>query len=257
MTTEISEPQAPPAAAAPPKKKNVFERIAGVLFAPGETFEEIARKPDIVAPILLIVLLGFVSTFLIVPRFDFDSFVAEQSAQMREKNPNITAADSERFARIGAASTKVLLWVSPLLGIVAYVVIAGVFLLAFRLMGGEGNFTQAFSVTLYAWIPFVISGIITGIVVVSRGSFDPATAATLVKSNPAFLVDVKEQPVLFSLLASLDVFTIWTLLLYVFGFSAMSRLSWAKSAAIVFTVWIAFVLVKVGFAAIGAAGAAA
>ena len=39
--TEI--PQAPQ----PEKKQNVFERMAGVLFAPAETFQNIVRRPDI------------------------------------------------------------------------------------------------------------------------------------------------------------------------------------------------------------------
>jgi hypothetical protein len=90
------------------------------------------------------------------------------------------------------------------------------------------------------------------IVVASRGAFNPTEAATLVKSNPAFLVEQKAQPALFSLLSSLDVFTIWTLVLAVFGFSAMSRLSRKTSAVIIFSLWIAFVFVKIGIAALTA-----
>jgi hypothetical protein len=228
----------------------VFARIAGVLFAPAEAFEEIARRPDILAPLLLTVALGFVSVFMIVPHFDFESFTAEQASQIRRKNPETSAADAERVGRIGAAVSKMFLWTAPVIGIVVFLVLAAVFLFAFRLMGGEGTYKQALSVTLYAWIPFVISGIITGIVVMARGSFDPTTAATLVKSNPAFLVDMKEQPALFSLLSSLDVFSFWMLVLLVFGFSAISTLSRKTSAAIVVTIWICYVLVKTGFAAL-------
>jgi hypothetical protein len=243
-TTGGIEPQVPAA------KQNVFSRIAGVLFAPAEAFQEIARRPDIVAPLLLIVALGFVSTFMIVPRFDFESFTAEQASQIRQKSPNMSAADAERAGRMGAAVSKMFLWTAPVVGIVIFVVLAAIFLFAFRLMGGEGTYAQAFSVTLYAWIPFVISGLITAIVVLARGSFDPMTAATLVKSNPAFLVDMKEQPALFSLLSSLDLFSIWMLVLYVFGFSAMSRLSRKTSAVIVVSIWAAYVLVKLGVAAL-------
>jgi uncharacterized membrane protein (DUF485 family) len=87
------------------------------------------------------------------------------------------------------ASTKVGLWLNPLFMIVVYVVFASVLWLAFRLMGGEGTFTQAFAVTLYAWVPMMLLTVISAVVVLARGSFDPMTAATLVKSNPAFLVD--------------------------------------------------------------------
>lgn len=250
-TTGSSEPQVPAA------KKNVFSRIAGVLFAPAEAFGEIARRPDILAPLLLIVALGYVSTLLIVPRFDKDAVAAEQAADIMRKKPGTAAADADRMGRVIAASTKVGLWLAPLLTIIICAVMAALFLFAFRLMAGEGTYQQAFSVMLYAWLPFAIGGIITGIVVLARGSFDPTSAATLVKSNPAFLVDLKEQPALFALLSSFDVFTIWMLVLLVFGFSAVSTLSRKTSAIIVAVLWICYVLVKTGGAALMASMGAA
>jgi hypothetical protein len=77
--------------------------------------------------------------------------------------------------------------------------------------------------------------------------------ATVLKSNPAFLVDMKEHAVLFSLLSSLDIFTIWTIVLLIIGFAALTRSSKAKSAAIVIPLWAVVILIKVGFAAMGAA----
>jgi hypothetical protein len=96
----------------------------------------------------------------------------------------------------------------------------------------------------------LILSIITTVVVLARGTFDPTTAATMVMSNPAFLTDMKEQPVLFSLLSSLDVFTIWTLVLFTFGFAALAKMARSSAAGIVVSLWIAFLLVKIGFAAL-------
>jgi hypothetical protein len=245
--TEI--PQAPP----PDKKQNVFERIAGVLFAPAETFQNIVRRPDILGPLLLIVIIGYISTAIIIPKIDFTSMMEQQAAQMRKQNPNMSDEQLAQMERITSASVKVMSWVLPLLMVAWYAIVAGVLLLAFRLLGGEGNFAQAFSVTLYAWMPMVLLSILTTIIVLARGTFDPVTAATLVKSNPAFLVDMKEQPILFSLLSSLDLFTIWTIALLIVGFATMARVSKAKAAAIVLSLWIALIVVKLGFAALGAA----
>jgi hypothetical protein len=137
--------------------------------------------------------------------------------------------------------------------IIWYVIVAGVLLLAFRLLGGEGNFAQAFSVTLYSWIPYVILTIITAIVVVAKGSFDPMAAATLVKSNPAFLVNMKEQFVLYTLLSMIDVFTVWMLALLIIGFASVSKFSKAKSAAIVIPLGLVLAVIRLGFAAMNAA----
>ncbi|MDP9194642.1 MAG: YIP1 family protein [Acidobacteriota bacterium] len=251
MTTDIH--QTPPGAPPPPDtKKNVFERIAGVLFAPAETFQDIARKPDILAPLLIILLVGYVTTFLVMPKMDISSITAQQSEQMRKSNPNMSEEQMAQIERMTAASAKVMGWIGPLLGVVWYAILAGVLLLAFRLFGGEGTYKQAFSATLYAWIPLVLFGIILTIVVIARGTFDPTTAATLVKSNPAFLVDMKEQPILFSLLSNFDVFTIWTVFLLIVGFAALSKTSRAKAATIVLSLWAALIVVKLGLAALAA-----
>jgi hypothetical protein len=240
---------APPQPAAP--SKNVFERIAGVLFSPAETFADIARRPDILWPLLIIIIIGYATTFVMMPRMDMDAAFAEQEAQMRKQN--MSDADIERAQNIGKGFMKVMTFVGPAVGVLWYLVVAVVLWGACRMMGGQGDFKQAFSATLYAWMPLIIFGIILTIVAVARGSIDPTQMATAVKSNPAFLVDMKEQPVLASFLATFDIFTIWTVVLLVFGFSALSRLSKAKVATIVLVLWGLMIVVKLGFAALGAA----
>jgi hypothetical protein len=251
MTTDVHE--SPPGEPPPPEKQNVFSRIAGVLFAPAETFSAIARRPDILGPLLLIIILGYLSTFAVMRNFDVAAATSSQIEQMRSQNPNMTDEDVARVERFSGATMKVMGWVSPLLGLIWYAIVAGVLLLACRLFGGEGTYKQAFSATLYAWMPLVLFSIIFTIVVTARGSFDPMSAATLVKSNPAFLVDMKTQPVLFALLSSLDIFTVWTIALLSIGFSKLSKSSIGKTATIVVSLWFAMILVKVGFAALGAA----
>jgi hypothetical protein len=252
MTTDTH--QSPPGAAPPDiKSKTVFERIAGVLFAPAETFQDIVRKPDILAPLLVIVLIGYICTVFVVPRTDYSSILAQQSEAMQKQGRQMGEEQRAQIERFTVAFAKVAGWTAPLLGVAIYAILAGIFLLAFRLLGGEGTYKQAFSVTIYAWMPLLLFGIITTIVVVARGTFDPIAAATLVKSNPAFLVDMKEQMALYSLLSSFDIFTIWTIVLFCIGFAAMSRLTITKAAVIVISLWFAQIAIKVGFAAMNAA----
>lgn len=253
MTEQHDAAMSPPGAPPPPDTQNVFSRIAGVLFAPAETFTDIARRPDILWPLLLILIIGYISTALVMPKLDVGAITAAQAEQMRKQNTNMSDEQVAQMERITAASVKVFAWIGPLIGVAWYAIVAGALLLAFRLFGGEGSYGQAFSVTLYAWVPLVLFGVIMTIVVVARGTFDPSTAATIVKSNPAFLVDMKEQPVLFSLLSSIDLFTIWTIALLSIGFAVLSKMSKAKGATIVISLWIATIVVKLGFAALGAA----
>ena len=241
MTTDI--PAAAPAPAEP--KPNPFARMIGVLFSPNETFASIARRPDWVVPLLTIVLIGYVTTFFIMPRLDWDAVVSMQEEQIKAKNPNMSQEDLDRVEKMTKAGGKVFAWIAPVIFVLWYLLVAGVLLLAFRLLGGQGTFRQAFSATLYAWMPLLLNGIILTIVAVARGGLiDPTQMPTLVKSNPAFLVNMKAQPVLFALLASIDIFTIWTVVLLIIGFAALSRVSKAKAAAIVISMWVVCILIK-------------
>lgn len=253
MTIESAgTPPAPPVAAAP--TKNFFERLVGVFFSPTETFEDIARKPDILWPLVLLIVVGVASSLLVMPHLDFDAVVEQQAEVMRKRNPNVSDADLAQMGRFTKAISKVGGYVIPLVVIVGYLVVALVLWGAFRLMGGGGDYKHALSTTLYAYMPrMLLGGIIGTVIVMARGMVDPTQMATIVKSSPAFLVDMKEQPLLFSLLSSFDIFILWTLFLLVLGFSIVSRLSRARSAAIVITLWLVTVVVKLGFAAIGAA----
>lgn len=253
MTIESAgTPPAPPVAAVP--TKNFFERLVGVFFSPTETFEDIARKPDILWPLLLLIVVGIASALLVMPHLDFDALVEQQAEMMKKRNPNVSDADLAQMGRFTKAMAKVGGYVSPLVIVVGYLVIALVLWGAFRLMGGGGDYKHALSTTLWAYMPrMLLGGIIGTVIVMARGMVDPTQMAAVVKSSPAFLVDIKEQPVLFSLLSSLDIFILWTLFLLVLGFSIVSRLSRAKSAAIVITLWLVTVVVKLGFAAMGAA----
>ena len=249
-TTDSVDPSIAPPAAAP---KNSFQRIAGVLFAPAQTFQDIARRPDIIVPLLFILVIGYITAFFFIPRMDWDAVTSAQEEAIRKQNPNMSDEDMARMGKFASTAGKIMGWVGPLLGVIWYVILAGVLLLAFRMMGGEGTFKQAFSTVLYSWVPMVINGVILTIVAVARGKIDPTQMATLVKSNPAFLVDMKEQTVLFSLLSNFDIFTIWLLVLLIIGFAAVSKFSKAKSAMIVLSLWVIFIVIKLGFAAMGAA----
>jgi hypothetical protein len=165
----------------------------------------------------------------------------------------MSEADVAQMGRFTKAIGKSMAFIGPLLVIIGYLIIALVVWGACRLMGGEGDFKQAFSATLYAHFPRVVLGIVASVVIMARGMVDPSTMATVVKSNPAFLVDMQEQPVLFSLLSSFELFQIWTIILLIIGFAALTKLSRAKTAAIIVSLWIIMLVVKVGFAALGAA----
>jgi membrane protein, antimicrobial resistance system len=238
---------APPAPVEEPPKSGVA-RLTGVLFSPDETFRDIARKPNVLLPLMIFLVVSAVSGILLAPRLQFESV----RTKMERSNPSLSQADMDRAVKMAGAVGKMFSYAAPVLSVVVFLIVTGVILIAFRLFGGEGGFKQAFSVVLHSWIPQMVQSIILTGVVLSKGTMDVADLPVAVASNLAILVDMNDHPVLFSFLSSMDLFTIWSVVLLIIGFAHVARVTKAKSATIVLSLWAVLLFFKVGFAALGA-----
>ena len=74
-------------------KPNSFQRIIGVLFSPDATFASIARRPDWVVPLVLIVIIALANGVLTASHIDFGAPAREAMAQ----NKNVTQEQMDRF----------------------------------------------------------------------------------------------------------------------------------------------------------------
>lgn len=240
MTVGQDNAIVPPAPGTEPKP-NPFQRIIGVLFSPDATFASIARRPDWVVPLVLLLLVAMAAGVIMAPHIDFGAAARESMEQQK----NVSPEQIDKAVRISASIGKVFTYLAPVLSLIGLLVIAGVVLLAFRIFGGEGDFKQAFSVTCYASIPTIFKSVVTLIIIVAKGGIIPAQAlATIVRSNLGFLVDYKANPIAFALLSSFDIFSIWFLALLIIGFSYVARVSKVKAAVTIISLWVLVLLLK-------------
>jgi hypothetical protein len=224
----------PPPPAAPPRP-SPFSRLVGVLFNPVETLASIARQPDILVPLVLFMVLTVFGGIAVAKRVDFGTSMREQF----EKSGRLTPEQVDKQVKMSVTVAKVFAYASPILAVMVFAIVASIMMLAYRLMGGEGEFKHYFSVTLYAWVPQMIKSVLTTILLFAKAQTVSAEQLeTVVRSSPAFLVDVHTQRVLFTFLSSLDIFTIWSAILMIIGFAFAAKMSKGKSAAIFITVWI-------------------
>jgi hypothetical protein len=245
MTDSLDAPSSA-AGPAPAAKLSFLQRVVGVFFSPSETFRDIAAHPSILAPIILLILTWIPASVIMATKVDFG---APARAQMEAKG-GMSKEDVERVARISGAVGKAMSYFSPLFSVVILAIVAGIFLLAFRLFGGDGTYRQAVSITAWSWLPMSVGSILAAVVLATRKSIEPQDLATLLRSNLAFLVDFEKQPVLFGFVSSFDIFTIWMLALLAIGFSWMSRFTKAKSFVLVFGLWFTWIALKTSGAAL-------
>ena len=228
-------------------RPNPFARLAGALFSPVETFASIARRPDWLVPLLLIIVVLTASTLIIAPRMDIEGMIREQLAGRKDVSQEQIDSSIRMMTKIRPLTTVFQVAVSP----VFVLAVAGVFFIALQMFGGEAKFPQILSVTAYAWIPILIQRILVTALVLPRAHLRPEKLAGILKSNLSAFIPTGKNPALFAMFSMLDVFTIWTLILMIIGYTAASRLKRGTVAAIVLTVWIVSVLVFAGMAGIG------
>jgi hypothetical protein len=235
-------------------------RFVGTIFSPGETFEDINRKPSWVVPLLIAIATALAFTWFLYWHFSagMDQFMrktlAERAAQSGGPPPS-----GEQLQ----LSLKITKWVGfafALIGpVVANLAIAGVLALGMVMMQAKTTFKKIFSVVLW-------SGVATGVVqiivimasVMVRGSdsdaaFNPRNIGSLSATNlGAFLPSGTSAP-LTALASSIDVFSIWFLILLIIGLTAISgsrKISKGSMAGLVIGLWLVTVILKVCWAAI-------
>lgn len=236
----------------PGDNTNPFSRLTGAFFAPVSTFESIARKPDWLVPLILIVALSILSVFMVSSKIDVEASIREQLADR-----NMTEEQIDQAVEIGVKVQKFTMPIAIVMTPVMLVIIAGILLLAFRVMGGEVGFLQSFGITLYAWLPQALKGLVMSVLIALRDKVTQNEVVTILKSNLGFLADPIEKPIPFAILSSIDVFNFWTIALLGIGFAFATKWPRPKAVTLVGVLYVVIILFKVGMAALQSLGGAA
>lgn len=218
-----------------------FGRLLGALVSPGKTFRSLAERPTWVAAFLVLYVLGSGVALLAFQKVDFAAGLKEQMAAQGQKLP---AGSEERMVpmvRTFAIASIVVL--APAF----YFLIPAIFLLL-NLVGGELDYKKSLAVTLHAYMPYALAALLTLPVIFSRGeiSLKEMQAGALLHSNLGFLASEADQPVAHALLASVDLFVLWSVALFILGYQVAARVSRKVAATTVISLWLLVVALRVG-----------
>ena len=227
-----------------------FGRLFGVLFAPGKTFRSIAERPTWAVALLVILLVMGVVWYLAGERTDYREVMTQTLQQGgREVPPEQIERQIEVMEKAGPAINAVS---RPLVTALLLLFSALVSWLIFKLLGSDFSYRSALAVTVHASMPYVVGLLLSIPVILSRESlgFDDLKTGTFLQSNLAFLAPPEAPTWQFAALASLDFFALWGLVLSIIGYRAVSRLSTQTVAITVVALWLVFVGIGVGLAAL-------
>ncbi len=258
---------APPMTQPTPKEAarlGPFQRLTGALFSPGETFADVNRKPTFIAPIIIGMILALAGSIVFSMRVkvDWERITRDRIRTAVEKTGGSMPPEEQIQQQVNI--TKMIGKVFPILAVVGtpiyYVILAAIFALALLIAQTQTTFKKIFSVVSWSAASTGLVGTIVtcaSLMVRDTEGIDPSKPESISTTNlAAFLPSGTARP-LVAIAASLDVFGIWFLILLTIGFAAIAgsrRVTTGKTGSIVFGLWILWILIKAGIAALGFGG---
>lgn len=223
-----------------------ISRLTGVFFEPKKAFADIAARPRWIVPLLLMILFSFGITTLYsqkgVVRIAAEQQMAK-SSQIQQMAPDQRDAAIERAMKF----STIISYAIPVLIPVMYLIMAAVlWAIVSGILSAPIRFGQMFAIVTYAQLPGILMSILLAIELQIKPVADFNVQNPLM-FNPGAFMDPQSSPkFLYSLAGSLDLFTIWILLLVATGIKAAAgkRISFGGALFAVLLPWAIIILGK-------------
>jgi hypothetical protein len=245
-----------PVAESAPEGLSQWQRVTNTFTAPSKTFEDIKRgNKSWWLPFVIFAVLGYILFAAIYFKIGMQQVVDNQ-IQLNPKQAEAMAqapqAQRELSEKISLYITEGVFVANPLL------VLGGVALLSLGLwgtinfvFGGKAKFGSIFAVWMFASLPGIIKSVLGTVVIFAGAAPESFNIKNFAPTNAgAFLNPLETNQALYALATSLDVVTIWTLVLLGMGTAIVAGVKRTSGYIAVFGWWAILVLVGVGIAAI-------
>jgi hypothetical protein len=212
-------PTASTQAGAAPAPKGLISRFIGVLTSPRETFQAVVAHPKWFGMLATTVVI--ISLFAALPMTTEDGQQAALDQQVSQREAitgPMSDADYERM-RAGRrffpvmAAVFVLVF-SPIIVLILSGVLFAVFSAA---MGGDASFKQVFAVVVHSGVVSALSAMFTGPLNYFRGAVGSAT------NLGVLLPMIDDKSFVGRLLAAVDLFLIWWVVVLAIGLAVLYR----------------------------------
>lgn len=222
-------------------------RLIGVFFSPKVTFEDIARRPSWILPVVVMTVLGVGVGFVMNQKVDWRDVASKRI----EESPRAANLSPEQKEQQVAMSAKISPGIAYGIGVVwpvlQAVVVGAIFLLAYNLIGGAGaRFGTSLGITAHAYFPWILYSLLFILILFLKAPGTVDLENPIATNVGAFLPESTPKA-LMALGKSIDIFSLWTLLLVSIGFAAVNpKKLKGKALTIAVAVWAVYTAVKMG-----------
>lgn len=232
-----------------------WERVADTFTAPSKTFTDIKHgHRSWWLPFVIFAILGYLFFWTVNAKIGMGHVVDNQISLNPKSAERVAQLPPEQQATQKKWSiyiTEGVFCAGPVMllamGAIVALVLWGTINLGF---GGRATFGSVFSVWMYSMLPSVVKTILGVVVIFAGAAPESFNIKNFAPTNVgAFLNPVDTNAALYSLATSLDVITIWTLILLGIGIATVAGVKRSSGYVAVFGWWILMVLIGVGAAA--------
>lgn len=237
----------------PPAPQSFFSRLIGVYFSPGETFKEIGLAPKLIAPLLVLALIGAIGSWVLVDRVGVEKFTTQgiekavQDGRMTQEQADQQIEGMRKAAPYIKASFPVI---GIVFSILIVLIIAGLAKLVSMMFGVENEFKPLVAVAAYSMLAVGLVGTVLMAILLYLKPVEEIDIQNPIGSNLAAIVQlggIKLPKFLHYLFAYVDVFYIWRVILLGIGCAAVSRRMKA-STGITYAAMVAAIFALLGAA---------
>jgi len=225
---------------------NPFGKLLKIITAPSEAAASIARKPDVLLPI------GLLLVTPILPILTNFQAYKDTLVTTLAMNPALQGQSAEELQSVANISALTGLAVAPVTVIIAWLIGALVLFGIVKMFKGECQYKQILSLSGYTTVFGLLGGMLTALV--SR--FSGAAYAQTNLTSLATLLPNLQIGFLSGVAGSIEVFGIWALVATWIGLSVIAGLDRKKSAIIVGSLFVLQLLFVGVVTQLGAAASA-
>ena len=230
------------------------ERLMGIFISPGETLADVARKPGFWAPMITLMVGAVAVTETMLWKIGMERIVRmsiEQSSRASSMSPDQMDQAIRQGARIGG----ILAHITGFVIVPLYLLIlAGLGILIVNLIfGAKMKFKTVFSLIGYANLVSLL-GSLMALAVILFGDPDHYNSQNPVPANVGFFLNPTQvSKPLYALASSIDIFTIWMLILVAMGLSkgTEGKVKPMPVFLVYAGLWAIWILVKMGLSMLG------
>jgi len=214
---------------------NLISRLAGIFHSPKRVFSDIDAGTPWWQPFVCVSLLNMIVAYIVIP-------IQIQLFRLRaDQMPKEQFEESLRHMQTFPIKYLGIIAV-PVMVLIMGLIFAAASYIAVSVLSEKASFKKHLTIYFYASIVASIGILVSTLVVLGKGVENIRTVRDAAAPfGPAAFVP-EAQKILYAVLSTLDVFSLWFYALIALGVMQVFRLSWRSALLVVIPIWLLSVL---------------